>query len=89
VTLLAVTGIGSPPLALFLMMHAGMGVLAGAQFATRKTPSWGRLYAADLAGGVLGTALCATVLLPLFGVSGVAMGLGAVKAVSAAVARNE
>jgi len=65
-----------PPLALFCVLHAGMGFLAGAQFVTRKgTASWGGLYAADLAGGVFGMALCSTFLVPYFGVTVVAAGL--------------
>ena len=69
-----------PPLALFCVLHAGIGFLAGAQFVTRKRiASWGGLYAADLAGGVFGMALCSTFLVPYFGVTAVAIGLGAVK----------
>jgi spermidine synthase len=69
-----------PPLALFCVLHAGMGLLAGAQFVTRKgAASWGGLYAADLAGGVFGMALCSTLLVPYFGVTAVALGLGVLK----------
>ena len=85
-TLLFMAHVASPPLILFLLFHAGMGFLAGAQFATRqRISSWGGLYAADLVGGVFGMALCGTVLLPLFGVSIIALGLGGIKMVSAVV----
>jgi hypothetical protein len=70
------------PVALFCLFHAGMGFCAGAQFVTRRTASWGGLYAADLAGGVLGMALCSALLVPLFGVAAVAAGLGLLKIVS-------
>jgi spermidine synthase len=70
------------PLALFCLFHAGMGFLAGAQFVTRRTDSWGGLYAADLAGGVSGMALCSTLLVPCFGVTAVAAGLGLLKIVA-------
>jgi uncharacterized membrane protein len=69
-----------PPLALFCVLHAGIGFLAGAQFVTRKgTAVWGGLYAADLAGGVFGMALCSTFLVPYFGITAVALGLGVLK----------
>jgi hypothetical protein len=70
------------PLALFCLFHAGMGFLAGAQFVTRRGTSWGGLYAADLAGGVFGMALCSTLLVPYFGVTTVAAGLGLLKILS-------
>jgi hypothetical protein len=87
-SLLLLTHITSPPLALFLLFHAGLGFMAGAQFATRQVPSWGGLYAADLFGGVFGMALAGTVLLPLFGVSVIAAGLGGIKMASAFFSRD-
>jgi hypothetical protein len=89
-TLLVMANIASPPLAVFLVFHAGMGFLTGAQFATRpKITSWGGLYAADLVGGAFGMALGGAVLLPLFGVSAIAAGLGIVKGFSAIVGQNK
>jgi spermidine synthase len=87
-TLAALTALPFPPLALFCVFHAGMGFLAGAQFVTRQGTPWGGLYAADLAGGVFGMALCSTLLVPYFGVTAVAVGLGALKLASAAAART-
>ncbi len=78
-TLIALVTVSFPPLALFMAFHAGMGFLAGAQFVTRTGTSWGGLYAADMAGGVFGMALCSTVLVPYFGVTAVAAGLGLLK----------
>jgi hypothetical protein len=86
VTLLVLVGVRSPPLFLFLMLHAGMGFLAGAQFVSRRPSSWSGLYAADLAGGVFGMALASTVFVPLLGVTGLAALLGMVKVVPALVA---
>jgi spermidine synthase len=80
-TLVLLVVLPFPPLALFCVLHAGIGFLAGAQFVTRKTTAaWGGLYAADLAGGVFGMALCSTLLVPYFGVTAVALGLGVLKA---------
>ena len=80
ITLIVLAAVPFPPLALFCVFHAGIGFLAGAQFVTRKrTTSWGGLYAADLAGGVCGMALCSTLLVPYFGVTVVAIGLGLLK----------
>jgi spermidine synthase len=75
VTLIALVTVPFPPLALFCVFHAGIGFLSGAQFVTRRGTSWGGLYAADLAGGVFGMALCSTLLIPSFGVTTVALGL--------------
>jgi spermidine synthase len=79
VTLIILIMAPFPPLALFCAFHAGMGFIAGAQFVTRSGSSWGGLYAADLAGGVFGMALCSTLLVPYFGVTLVAAGLGLLK----------
>jgi hypothetical protein len=75
VTLIVLVTVPFPPLALFCVFHAGIGFLSGAQFVTRRGTSWGGLYAADLAGGVFGMALCSTLLIPSFGVTTVALGL--------------
>jgi spermidine synthase len=79
VTLIILITVSFPPLALFCVFHAGIGFLSGAQFVTRKGTSWGGLYAADLAGGVFGMALCSTLFVPCFGVTTVAIGLGLLK----------
>ncbi len=86
VTLLFLVRVAAPPLTLFLILHAGMGILAGAQFVSRRPSSWSGLYAADLAGGVFGMALASTVFVPLAGITGLAALLGMVKAVPALVA---
>lgn len=78
-SLIVLVAVPFPPLALFCVFHAGIGFLAGAQFVTRRGTSWGSLYAADMAGGVLGMALCSTFLVPYFGVTAVAAGLGIMK----------
>jgi hypothetical protein len=70
-----------PPAFLFYLLHAGIGVLGGAQIVSRKTTGLGALYAADLFGGALGMALCSTLLVPLFGILPVAGGIGGVKIV--------
>ena len=79
VTLIVLVTVPFPPLALFCVFHAGIGFLSGAQFVTRRGTSWGGLYAADLAGGVFGMALCSTLLIPSFGVITVALGLCLIK----------
>jgi spermidine synthase len=85
VTLCLLVWIVSPPLPLFLMFHSGIGFLAGAQFVTRRTPSWSGLYAADLAGGVFGMTLASTVFIPRFGMMGLAALLGIIKLIAAAI----
>jgi spermidine synthase len=85
VTLCMLVWIVSPPLPLFLIFHSGMGFLAGAQFVTRRAPSWGGLYAADLAGGVFGMALASTVFVPWFGMMSLAALLGIIKLIAAAI----
>jgi hypothetical protein len=85
VTLCLLIWIVSPPLPLFLMFHSGIGFLAGAQFVTRRTPSWSGLYAADLAGGVFGMTLASTVFIPRFGMMGLAALLGFIKLIAAAI----
>ena len=87
-TLCMLVKIVSPPLFLFLIFHAGMGFLAGAQFVTRRTPSWGGLYAADLAGGVFGMALTSTIFAPWIGMTGLAALLGVIKLIAAAIQRH-
>jgi hypothetical protein len=66
---------------LFYFLHAGMGVLGGAQIVSRSGTGLGALYAADLFGGALGMALCSTLLVPLFGILPVAAGVGGMKIV--------
>jgi hypothetical protein len=83
VTLLILTIIPNPSLGLFLLFHAGIGFISAAQFVSRKGTPWGGLYAADIAGGVAGMALCATVLIPYFGIQMVAIGLLVIKMASA------
>lgn len=68
-----------PPAFLFYFLHAGMGVLGGAQIVSRSGTGLGALYAADLFGGALGMALCSTLLVPLFGILPVAGGIGGIK----------
>jgi hypothetical protein len=68
-----------PPAFLFYLLHAGMGVLGGAQIVSRFGTGLGALYAADLFGGALGMALCSTLLVPLFGILPVAGGIGGMK----------
>jgi hypothetical protein len=61
---------------LFYLFHAGIGVLAGAQFVTfggATAPA--SLYAADMLGGAIGMAVCSTLLVPLFGIMPVGIGL--------------
>jgi hypothetical protein len=67
-----------PPAILFYAAHAGIGVLAAAQFRSLKTTSPGALYAADCVGGAMGMALTVAVI-PVFGVLAVAAGLCAIK----------
>jgi spermidine synthase len=71
------------PEVVFMVLNAGMGFLAAAQFVTRKPDSWSRLYAADLAGGVIGMMLGSTILIPYFGIGAIAIGIGVIKAFSA------
>jgi hypothetical protein len=68
-----------PPAFLFYLLHAGMGVLGGAQIVSRSGTGLGALYAADLFGGAVGMALCSTLLVPLFGILPVAGGIGGIK----------
>jgi hypothetical protein len=70
-----------PPAFLFYFLHAGIGVLGGAQIVSRSGTGLGALYAADLFGGALGMALCSTLLVPLFGILPVAGGIGGMKIV--------
>lgn len=77
----------NPPAILFYLLLAGMGVLAGGQFVTRRSSSAGTLYAADLLGGGIGMMLCSTVLAPRFGVVAVAVGLAVGKAAVEMVGR--
>jgi len=60
---------------LFYLFHAGMGILAGAQFVTRKAVGPASLYSADLLGGAIGMAVCSTLLVPLFGIVSTGIGL--------------
>jgi hypothetical protein len=72
-----------PPAFLFYLFHAGIGVLAGAQFVTRKASiatAPASLYAADMLGGAIGMAVCSTLLVPLFGIVPVGAGLFVLKA---------
>jgi hypothetical protein len=68
-----------PPAFLFYLFHAGIGVMAGAQFVTRDARAQASLYAADMLGGAIGMAACSTVLAPLFGIMPVAAGLFVLK----------
>lgn len=70
-----------PPKLLFLLCHAGIGIISAGQFVTRKDVTPGILNSADLSGGLFGMALAATVLIPLFGVIAVAVGIFAMKVV--------
>ncbi len=70
-----------PPKILFILCHAGIGILSAGQFVTRKNTSPGILNTADLSGGVFGMALGATLLIPLFGVMTVAIGVFVLKVV--------
>jgi hypothetical protein len=68
------------------MGNAITGFCAAAQFVTRKTTPTPLLYAADCAGGVLGMALAATVILPLVGIPMVAGGIVLIKLLTGTVA---
>lgn len=74
-----------PAAFLFYLFHAGIGIAAGAQFATRAACSArgeaapASLYAADLLGGAIGMAVCSTLLVPLVGIMPVAGGLFVIK----------
>jgi hypothetical protein len=74
-----------PPEFLFYLFHAGIGIVTGAQFATRAACSArgkaapASLYAADLLGGAIGMAVCSTLLVPLVGIMPVAGGLFVIK----------
>ncbi len=67
-----------PPAILFYGAYAGMGALAGAQFASMKKTPAATLYAADSIGGAAGMALTVAII-PLWGVTTVAAGLCAIK----------
>lgn len=67
------------PVIVFMILNVGMGFLAAGQFVTRKTDSWGGLYAADLTGGVIGMILGSTILIPCFGIESIAIGMGVIK----------
>lgn len=56
------------PFSGFFLMHMGAGILSGAQFVSRKNCRWGDLNGADLGGGILGTILGTTIMIPLMGV---------------------
>jgi hypothetical protein len=68
-----------PPKILFLLCHAGIGVLSAGQFVTRKDINPGILNTADLSGGIFGMALASTMLIPLYGIIPVAIGIFIVK----------
>jgi len=87
-TLVLLITIPFPPLVLFFIFHGGIGILSGAQFVTRKNTSWSGLYAADLTGGVLGMTLCSTLMVPYFGITAVAAGLGVIKLISAFISMS-
>ncbi|MBN1129485.1 MAG: hypothetical protein JXA71_10890 [Chitinispirillaceae bacterium] len=78
-TLMILTMLPNPSTELFFILHAGVGFLSAAQFVSRKGTSWSGLYAADLAGGVIGMAICSTVLVPHIGIFAAAIGIGALK----------
>ncbi len=81
-TLALLAVVPGPPALLFYALHAGAGVLGGAQIVSRKNAGLGELFAADLFGGAVGMALCSTVLAPLVGIVPVAAGIGVVKIVT-------
>ena len=80
-TLALLAVVPNPPAMLFYALHAGAGVLGGAQIVSRKNTGLGELYAADLFGGAVGMALCSTVLVPLMGIVPVAAGIGVLKVI--------
>jgi spermidine synthase len=81
-SLLLLTKLSYPPLGLFLLFNALMGIIAGAQFVTRRSEEFGKLNASDLAGGVIGMASGPVILFPLLDIQGVAAVLLAVKLLS-------
>jgi spermidine synthase len=74
------SGISYPPAILFYCAHLCIGILAGAQFVSMKKTAPGTLYAADCVGGAFGMAF-STAGIALFGITNVAAGLCAVKAI--------
>jgi hypothetical protein len=68
------------PAPLFLLANFVLGLLCGAQFVAERRDAPGVRYAADLLGGVFGTALAGTFLIPYFGALDVAAGVAALKA---------
>jgi hypothetical protein len=71
--------LSQPPVAVFLLLHFGIGLLSAGQFVTRKDASPGIINTADLLGGVFGMALASTLLIPLFGILLVAVVLSIIK----------
>ncbi len=68
-----------PHVIFFLVCHFGMGFLSAAQFVSRKDTPTAILNTADLIGGVFGTALASTLLIPVFGIMQVAAGIFTLK----------
>ncbi|NLW31546.1 MAG: hypothetical protein GXY77_08840 [Fibrobacter sp.] len=69
-------------------MHMGAGILSGAQFVSRKHCRWGDLNGADLGGGILGTILGTTIMMPLMGVINTAAFLFILKMLSGVIGRK-
>jgi spermidine synthase len=67
-----------PSAILFYCAHAGVGILAGAQFVSMKKSPAATLYAADCVGGAFGMALT-VLIIPLFGIPAAAGGLCVIK----------
>lgn len=76
------------PFSGFFLMHMGAGILSGAQFVSRKHCRWGDLNGADLGGGILGTILGTTIMMPLMGVINTAAFLFILKMLSGVIGRK-
>jgi hypothetical protein len=79
-SLILIMLIPHPPLLVFLLLNFGIGTLVAAQFVTRTNSNADKLFASDLAGGVCGTLLCSSIIIPTIGIINLAIGLLAVKA---------
>jgi hypothetical protein len=85
-TLALLAVVPNPPALVFYALHAGAGLLCGAQIVSRKNSQLGEMYAADLFGGAIGMAITSTILAPLVGIVPVAVGICGIKLVVEAVA---
>ncbi len=81
-SLFFLTVLRNPPEIFFFVLNCVMGVIGGAQIINCKGISWVKLNAADLVGGVAGMGLTATLILPVFGLTGALMIMATVKAIS-------